>query len=103
MALPTGIYTVQNVEYRNWAMLFNGNEGKVVAGSSPYANVGEKVRTLEMGVQQHNLTNPSSGASLYYQTGLILFRINSIAIIMLLTLLLISRTREQFPAYGTTH
>jgi hypothetical protein len=48
MALPTRIYTIQNVEYRNWAMLFDGNEGKVVAGSSPCANVGEKVRTLKM-------------------------------------------------------
>jgi len=48
MALPSGIYTIQNVEYRNWAMLFDGNEGKVVAGSSPHANVGEKVRTLEI-------------------------------------------------------
>jgi hypothetical protein len=48
MALPSGIYTIQNVEYRNWAMLFDGNEGKVVAGSSDRANVGEKVRTLEM-------------------------------------------------------
>jgi hypothetical protein len=48
MALPSGIYTIQNVRYRNWAMLFDANEGDVVAGSSPHANVGEKVRTLEM-------------------------------------------------------
>jgi hypothetical protein len=47
MALPSGIYTIKNVEYRNWAMLFDGNEGKVVAGSSHRANVGEKVRTFE--------------------------------------------------------
>jgi hypothetical protein len=47
MSLPSGIYTIQNVRYRNWAMLFDGNEGKVVAGSSAHANVGEKVRTLE--------------------------------------------------------
>jgi hypothetical protein len=48
MALPSGIYTIQNVKYRNWAMLFDGNEGDVVSGSSPNANVGEKVRTFEM-------------------------------------------------------
>jgi hypothetical protein len=48
MALPSGIYTIQNVEYRTWAMFFDGNEGRVVAGSSDHANVGGKVRTLEM-------------------------------------------------------
>jgi hypothetical protein len=48
MALPSGIYTIENVKYRNWAMLLNANEGEVVAGSSARANVGEKVRTLEM-------------------------------------------------------
>jgi hypothetical protein len=47
-ALPSGIYTIENVKYRNWAMLFDANEGDVVAGSSPHANVGEKVRALEM-------------------------------------------------------
>jgi hypothetical protein len=48
MALPSGIYTIENVKYRNWAMLFNANEGEVVAGSSASTNVGEKVRTSEM-------------------------------------------------------
>jgi hypothetical protein len=47
MALPSGIYAIKNVEYRNWAMLLNANEGKVVAGSSASTNVGEKVRILE--------------------------------------------------------
>jgi hypothetical protein len=48
MALPTGIYTIENVKYRNWAMLLNANISNVVAGSSPRANVGEKVSTMEM-------------------------------------------------------
>jgi hypothetical protein len=48
MALPPGIYTIENVKYRNWAMLLNANEGEVVAGSSTRANVGEKVRTQRM-------------------------------------------------------
>jgi hypothetical protein len=48
MALPSGIYTIENVKHRNWAMLLNANEGEVVTGSSAHANVGEKVRTLEM-------------------------------------------------------
>jgi len=43
MTLPPGIYTIQNVKYRNWAMLFDANEGEVVAGSSASTNVGEKV------------------------------------------------------------
>ena len=46
MALPSGIYTIENVKYRNWATLLNANEGDVVAGSSTSANVGEKVRTI---------------------------------------------------------
>jgi hypothetical protein len=48
MALPSGIYTIENVRYRNWAMLSNANEGDVVAGSSAGANVGEKVRTSDI-------------------------------------------------------
>jgi len=43
MTLPSGVYTVENVKYRNWAMLFDENEGEVVAGSSANTNVGEKV------------------------------------------------------------
>jgi hypothetical protein len=30
MALSSGIYTIENVKYRNWAMLPNANEGEVV-------------------------------------------------------------------------
>jgi hypothetical protein len=103
MALPSGIYTIENVKYRNWAMLFDANEGDVVAGSSPHANVGEKVRDLGNVTSKQSLTNPSSGASLDCQTELILFRINSTAVIMRLILFLISQTREQFPAYGIIH
>jgi hypothetical protein len=43
MALSSGIYTIQNVKYRNWAMLLNANEGEVIAGSSATTDVGEKV------------------------------------------------------------
>jgi hypothetical protein len=46
MALSSGIYTIENVKYRNWAMLLNADEGEVVAGSSASTNVGEKVRLL---------------------------------------------------------
>jgi hypothetical protein len=46
MALPSGTYTIENVRYSNWAMLFDANEGDVVAGSFPNANVGEKVSGL---------------------------------------------------------
>jgi len=48
MSLPTGIYTIENVKYRNWAVLLNGNIGEVVAGSSDSPNVGEKVGLLKM-------------------------------------------------------
>jgi hypothetical protein len=48
MALPSGIYTIENVKNYNWAMLLNANEGEVVAGSSVSTNVGEKVSLLKM-------------------------------------------------------
>jgi hypothetical protein len=48
MALSSGIYTIENVKYRNWAMLLNADEGEVVAGSSASTNVGEKVSTLKI-------------------------------------------------------
>jgi hypothetical protein len=48
MALPSGIYTIENVKNRNWAMLLNADEGEVVAGSSASTNVGEKVSLLKM-------------------------------------------------------
>jgi hypothetical protein len=47
MALPSGIYTIENVKYRNWAMLSNANEGEVVAGSSVRKDIGEKVSLLK--------------------------------------------------------
>ena len=47
MALPSGIYTIENVKNHNWAMLLNANEGEVVAGSSVSTNVGEKVSLLK--------------------------------------------------------
>jgi hypothetical protein len=47
MALPSGIYTIENVKNNNWAMLLNANEGEVVAGSSDSTNVGEKVGLLK--------------------------------------------------------
>ena len=104
MALQSGIYTIENVRYRNWAMLLNANEGDVVAGSSAGANVGEKVSTLEMRIQRQSLTNPSSGASLDWPTVLTVCRINSTTATMRVTLTLIPRrTRQQFLAFGTLH
>jgi hypothetical protein len=48
MALPSGVYTIENVKYRNWAMLSDANQGEVVAGSSDSTDVGEKVSLLKM-------------------------------------------------------
>jgi hypothetical protein len=102
MALPSGIYTIQNVKYRNWAMLLNANQGEVVAGSSASTNVGEKVSVSKVLNHQRRLTTSCSGPSTNWQTGLILCRINSTVVIMRLTPVLISwRTWQQFPAYGT--
>jgi hypothetical protein len=52
MSLPSGIYTIQNVKYHNWAMLLNANIGEVVAGSSVSRNVGEKVSLLKILILQ---------------------------------------------------
>jgi hypothetical protein len=104
MALPSGVYTIQNVKYRNWAMIFDANEGEVVAGSSASTNVGEKVSLSIIRNHQRRLTKSCSGSSTDWQTGHIPFRINSTTTIMRLTPLLIScRIRQQFPAYGTLH
>jgi hypothetical protein len=48
MALQPGVYTIENVKYRNWAMIPNANEGHVIAGSSASTNVGEKVSFLKI-------------------------------------------------------
>jgi len=102
MALPSGIYTIQNVKHRNWAMLSNANEGEVVAGSSASTNVGEKVRLLKIWNYHRRLTKSCSGASTDWQTGHILCKINFTTAIMRVILILISRrTRQQFPAFGT--
>jgi hypothetical protein len=45
MALSSGIYIIENVKYRNCAMLLDrNNKGEVVAGSFVTPDVGEKVR-----------------------------------------------------------
>ena len=44
MDLPSGIYTIENLEHRNWAMLLNADDdGDVVASSASGAIFGEKV------------------------------------------------------------
>jgi hypothetical protein len=102
MALPSGIYTIQNVKYRNWAMLLNANEGEVVAGSSASTNVGEKVSLSNIRNHQRRLNKSCSGSSTDWQMGHILCRINSTIPIMRVTPILISRrTRPQFRAFGT--
>jgi hypothetical protein len=48
MALPSGIYTIEDFKNRNRAMLLNANGGEVVVGSSVSTNVGEKVSLLKI-------------------------------------------------------
>jgi hypothetical protein len=44
MDLPSGIYTIRNLEHRNWAMLLNADDdGDVVASSASGTIFGEKV------------------------------------------------------------
>ena len=72
MTLPPGIYTIQNVKYRNWAMLFDENEGEVVAGSSASTNVGEKVSVSKIWIANDNWPNlvvvhqPTGKRDLYF-------------------------------------
>ena len=43
-ALPTGVYTIENVKNRNWAVLANDDDrSDVIAGTSADKDAGEKV------------------------------------------------------------
>jgi hypothetical protein len=47
MDLPSGVYTIENVQNRNWAILLNDNDGDdVISGTDADENVGHKVRSL---------------------------------------------------------
>jgi len=57
MALSTGVYTIENVKNRNWAVLANDDDrSDVIAGTSADKSAGEKV-TLS------NFTNNSLAKS----------------------------------------
>ena len=44
MAVPTGVYTFENVKTRNWAVLMNDDDrSDVIAGTSADKATGEKV------------------------------------------------------------
>jgi hypothetical protein len=47
MALPSGVYIIENVQNHNWAILTNDNDGDdVVSGTDADPNVGHKVECL---------------------------------------------------------
>jgi len=44
MTFPNGVYIIQNVRNRNWAILVNANDGgDVIAGTDTDSDAGEKV------------------------------------------------------------
>ena len=44
MAVPTGVYTLENVKTRNWAVLLNDDDrSDVIAGTNADKDAGEKV------------------------------------------------------------
>jgi hypothetical protein len=47
MELPSGVYTIENVHNRNWAILANDNDGDdVLSGTDADESAGHKVRSL---------------------------------------------------------
>jgi hypothetical protein len=51
MAVPTGVYRLENVKTRNWAVLLNDDDrSDVIAGTNADKDAGEKVSFV-------NLTN----------------------------------------------
>ena len=46
-SLPTGVYTIENVKNRNWAILLNDDDrSEVIAGTDDNVDAGEKVSSL---------------------------------------------------------
>ena len=44
MALTTGVYTIENIKNRNWAVLMNDDDrSDMIAGTSADKDAGEKV------------------------------------------------------------
>jgi hypothetical protein len=43
MAFPSGVYIVENVQNRNWAILKNDDDGDVISGTDADTNIGHKV------------------------------------------------------------
>jgi hypothetical protein len=49
MALPTGVYIIENVRNRNWAILTNDNDGDdVLSGTDADTDAGHKVSVLHL-------------------------------------------------------
>jgi hypothetical protein len=49
MALPSGVYIIENVRNRNWAILTSDNDGDdVLSGTDANTNSGHKVERLSI-------------------------------------------------------
>ena len=49
MSVPTGVYTLENVKTRNWAVLLNDDDrSDVVAGTNADKDAGEKVTFVHL-------------------------------------------------------
>ena len=49
MAVPTGVYTLENVKTRNWAVLLNDDDrNDVIAGTNADKDAGEKVTFISL-------------------------------------------------------
>jgi hypothetical protein len=49
MAIPSGVYIIENVQNRNWAILSNDNDGdEVKSGTDTDVNAGHKVEFLSV-------------------------------------------------------
>ena len=49
MAVPTGVYTLENVKTRNWAVIINDDDrSDVIAGTNVDKDAGEKVTSINL-------------------------------------------------------
>jgi hypothetical protein len=66
MALPSGVYVIENVQNHNWAILVNDNDGDdVISGTDADTSTGHKVESLFLIV----CSIPTEGLRVFFAVG----------------------------------
>jgi hypothetical protein len=101
MALPSGLYVIENVHNRNWAILTNDNDGDdVLSGTDADTDSGHKVECLFMfySLTTNELLSLFSGRSEDSTTEHISFVINNSATMRVTRSQIMSVTLHRFLA-----